>query len=155
MSQSTGIFEKGLDRNVANFQALTPLSFLDWAEEVYPDNTAVIHGEKRFTWAEFGFRCRRLASALSKRGLGYGDTISIMAPNIPPMLEAHYGVPMTGAILNSLNYRLDATTIAFILNHGESKAIITDREFSGVIKDALKKLGRDIIVIDMIMIFSK
>ena len=149
MSQSKGIFEKGLEPNAANFQALTPLSFLAWAEEVYPDNTAVIHGETRFTWAEFGVRCRRLASALSRRGLGYGDTVSIMAPNIPPMLEAHYGVPMTGAVLNSLNYRLDASTIAFILDHGESKAVITDREFSGVIRDALKILGRDIIVIDI------
>ena len=149
MSQSKGIFEKGLEPNAANFQALTPLSFLAWAEEVYPDNTAVIHGETRFTWAEFGVRCRRLASALSRRGLGYGDTVSIMAPNIPPMLEAHYGVPMTGAVLNSLNYRLDAATIAFILDHGESKAVITDREFSGVIRDALKILGRDIIVIDI------
>ena len=149
MSQSKGIFEKGLERNAANFQALTPLSFLAWAEEVYPDNTAVIHGETRFTWSEFSVRCRRLASALSRRGLGYGDTVSIMAPNIPPMLEAHYGVPMTGAVLNSLNYRLDAATIAFILDHGESKAVITDREFSGVIRDALKILGRDIIVIDI------
>ena len=149
MSQSKGIFEKGLEPNSANFQALTPLSFLAWAEEVYPDNIAVIHGETQFTWAEFGVRCRRLASALSKRGLGYGDTVSIMAPNTPPMLEAHYGVPMTGAVLNSLNYRLDAATIAFILDHGESKAVILDREFSGVIRDALKILGRDIIVIDI------
>ena len=127
MSQSKGIFEKGLEPNSANFQALTPLSFLAWAEEVYPDNIAVIHGETQFTWAEFGVRCRRLASALSKRGLGYGDTVSIMAPNTPPMLEAHYGVPMTGAVLNSLNYRLDAATIAFILDHGESKAVIDAR----------------------------
>ena len=128
MPQRNDIFNTGLEQHPANFQALTPLSFLAWAEEGYAEHIAVIHGGTSFTWAEFGIRCRRLASALKKSGIGHGDTVSIMAPNIPPMLEAHYGVPMIGAVLNSLNYRLDASTIAFILDHGESKALITDKE---------------------------
>jgi len=149
MSGQQGIFDAGLEQNPANYQPLTPLNFLAWAEQVYADSTAVIHGDQHFTWAEFGARCRRLASALTARGIGHGDTVSLMSPNTPPMLEAHYGVPMIGAVLNSLNYRLDAATIAFILNHGEAKVLITDREFSPVIKDALEQLGRDIIVIDI------
>ncbi|MBT6094206.1 MAG: acyl-CoA synthetase [Rhodospirillaceae bacterium] len=149
MSPQQGIFELGLGQNPANHQPLTPISFLAWAEEVYPDRTAVIHGDQRFTYAEFGKRCRRLASALRGRGIGKGDTVAIMSPNIPPMLEAHWGVPMTGAVLNALNFRLDAPTIAFILNHGEAKVLITDKEFSAVIKDALAELGRDITVIDI------
>jgi len=143
------IFEHGLGQNPANHQPLTPLSFLAWAETVYGARTAVIHGDLKYTWAEFGQRCRRLASALNRRGIKAGDTVSLMAPNVPAMLEAHYGVPMTGAVLNSLNYRLDAETIAFILNHGEAKILITDREFSPVVKEALAKLGREITVIDI------
>jgi len=143
------IYEQGLDRTPANHQPLTPLTFLAWAEQVYAERTAVIHGDQRYTWAQFGARCRRLASALIGRGIRPGDTVSLMAPNIPPMLEAHYGVPMTGAVLNSLNYRLDAKTIAFILNHGESKVLITDKEFSPVIKEALAQIGREITVIDI------
>ena len=149
MPQNQGIFDVGLAQNPANFQALTPLSFLGWAEEVYGASIAVVHGDTQFTYAQFAARCRRLASALTGRGIGQGDTVSIMSPNTPPMLEAHYGVPMIGAVLNSLNYRLDAPTIAFILDHGESKAIITDREFSPVIQEALTTLDRDIIVIDI------
>ncbi|MDG2204322.1 MAG: AMP-binding protein, partial [Alphaproteobacteria bacterium] len=149
MSLNQGIFDVGLAQKPANFQALTPLSFLGWAEEVYGASTAVIHGDTQFTYAQFAARCRLLASALTGRGIGQGDTVSLMSPNTPPMLEAHYGVPMIGAVLNSLNYRLDAPTIAFILDHGESKVIITDREFSPVIKEALAILGRDIIVIDV------
>ena len=114
------IFEAGLDPTPANFQPQTPLTFLDWAASVYPDKTAVIHGDKRFTYREFAERCRRLASALTKRGIGPGDTVAVMAPNSPPMLEAHFGVPMAGAVLNALNYRLDAGEIAFILDHGEA-----------------------------------
>ncbi|MEK9725227.1 MAG: AMP-binding protein, partial [Rhodospirillaceae bacterium] len=122
---------------------------LAWSEQVYATSTAVIHGDSHYTWAEFGARCRRLASALAGRGIGPSDTVSLMAPNVPPMLEAHYGVPMLGAVLNSLNYRLDAKTIAFILNHGESKVLITDKEFSPTIKEALALLGREIVVIDI------
>jgi fatty-acyl-CoA synthase len=128
---------------------LTPLSFLEWSAAVYPDKCAVIHGEVRYSYAEFHGRCHRLASALAGRGIGVGDTVALMAPNVPAMLEAHYGVPLCGAVLNALNYRLDPTTIAFILDHAEAKLLITDREFSAVIREALEKLGRDIIVIDI------
>jgi fatty-acyl-CoA synthase len=143
------IFETGLEANAANFQPQTPLSFLDWAAGVYAENTAVVHGERKFTYREFAGRCRRLASALNKRGIGVGDTVSVMAPNSPPMLEAHYGVPMSGAVLNALNFRLDSGGIAFILGHGEAKALITDREFSPVIKGALSQLDSPITVIDI------
>ena len=138
-----------LDRGAANYTALTPLSFLTWAARVYPDKTAVVHGDRRFTYAEFAARARRLGSALARRGIGRGDTVAVMAPNVPAMLEAHYGVPMTGAVLNPLNYRLDARTIAFILEHGGAKALITDREFSGTVGEALALLGRTILVIDI------
>jgi fatty-acyl-CoA synthase len=130
-------FERDLDRNPANFTALTPLGFLDRAASVYPDRPSVIHGERRYTWRETAERCRRLGSALARRGIGKGDTVAIMAPNIPEILEAHFGVPMTGAVLNALNIRLDAETIAFMLGHGEAKLLITDREFSPVIAKAL------------------
>jgi len=149
MSSDRGIFEMGLGKNPANYQPLTPISFLNWAETVYPNKIAVIHGDMRFTYREFGERCRRLASALSRRGVGKGDAVALMSPNAPPMLEAHFGVPMTGAVLNSLNFRLDASTVAFILRHGEAKVLITDREFSSVIKDALVVSDRDITVIDI------
>ena len=146
---TTGIFETGLDRGPANHQPLTPLSFLAWSAHVYPDKCAVIHGDLRYSYAQFYERCRRLAGALRGRGIGPGDTVAVMAPNVPAMLEAHYGVPMAGAVLNALNYRLDAGTIAFILGHGEAGALITDREFSPTIADALERLGRDILVIDI------
>jgi fatty-acyl-CoA synthase len=149
MSTPPGIFEMGLGQNPANHQPLTPISFLAWAEQVYPDRTAVIHGDRHYSYAEFGARCRRLASALAQRGISKGDTVAIMSPNTPAMLEAHWGVPMTGAVLNSLNIRLDAPTIAFILGHGEAKILLTDREFSPVIKEALAEAGRDITVIDI------
>jgi fatty-acyl-CoA synthase len=143
------IFETDLGQNAANYQPQTPLGFLDWAAHVYPDKTAVIHGDKSFIYRTFRERCLRLASALTKRGIAKGDAVAVMAPNSPPMLEAHYGVPMTGAVLNALNFRLDAETITFILNHGEAKVLITDREFAPVIKQALADLGRDILVIDI------
>jgi fatty-acyl-CoA synthase len=146
---ASGIFETDLDANPANFQPQTPLTFLDWAASVYPDKTAVIHGDARYSYRQFGERCRRLASALQRRGIGPGDTVAVMAPNSPPMLEAHFGVPMTGAVLNALNYRLDAAGIAFILGHGEAKALITDREYSAVISEALRQFGADLIVIDI------
>jgi fatty-acyl-CoA synthase len=146
--QRANIYEQDLERTSANFQPLTPLSFLEWAEAVYPAKTAVIHGDRHYSYREFGERCRRLASALEKQGVGIGDTVSVMAPNCPALLEAHYGVPMAGAVLNAINTRLDASTIAFILDHAESKVLIADRELSGAIKPALEKLGREIIVID-------
>ena len=142
------IYEQNLDRQPANYQSLTPLSFLEWSESVYPGKTAVIHGERTYSYREFGERCRRLASALARRGVGVGDTVSVMAPNCPTLLEAHYGVPMVGAVLNAINTRLDANTVAFILEHAESKVLIADRELSAAVKPALEKLGRQIIVID-------
>ena len=113
------------------------------------DKTAVIHGGETYTYGELYRRCRRLASALKARGVGHGDTVSVMAPNVPAMLEAHYGVPMLGAVLNALNYRLDAPTIAFIMEHAETKVLITDREFSPVIGEALKQSKAKPLVIDI------
>ena len=143
------IFEQNLGQNSANYQPQTPLGFLDWSAQVYPDKVAVIHGETTYTYTEFRERCTRLASALSKHGIAKGDTVAVMAPNSPPMLEAHYGVPMTGGVLNALNFRLDAENIAVILNHGEAKILITDREYSSVIKEALESVEHDILVIDI------
>ena len=139
----------GLDKNAANHVSLSPLSFLRRAAAVYPHRTAVIYGEQRQTWAETDARCRRLASALAARGIGEGDTVAVMLPNVPAMLEAHFGIPMVGAVLNTLNTRLDAEAIAFQLQHGEAKALLTDREFSRVIAKALELAGRDILVIDV------
>ena len=142
-------YRTGLDRNPANHVALSPLSFLARAAEVYPQRTAVMHGERRLTWAQTYQRCRRLASALAGLGIGTGDTIAVMAPNVPAMFEAHYGVPMTGAVLNTLNTRLDAETIAFMLTHGEAKVLITDREYSATIANALRQVERKLLVIDI------
>jgi len=133
----------------ANFTPLTPLSFLPRTAEVHPDRLAVIHGATRRTWAEIYRRCRRFASALAQRGIGPGDTVAVMAPNTPPMLEAHFGVPMAGGVLNALNVRLDAATIAFILNHGEAKILITDTAFAETIRAALAKTEREVLVIDI------
>ena len=147
--ETPSIFNQNLDPNIANHQPLTPLTFLDWSATVYPDKTAVIYGDIEYTYREFARRCRLLASALSKRGIGLGDTVALMAPNTPPMLEAHYGVPMTGAAINGINIRLDATAVAFILEHGEARVLITDREFSPVVKEALTQVTRPITVIDI------
>ncbi|MGB0084044.1 MAG: acyl-CoA synthetase [Rhodomicrobiaceae bacterium] len=130
-------YATGLDKNPANFQPLTPLSFLARAAQVFPDHIAVIHGAQRFTYAEYYARARKLASALSRLGIGKGDTVSVMLHNTPPMLEAHFGVPMTGAVLHSINTRLDAAIIAFMLDHAESKVVITDTEFAPVVREAL------------------
>jgi len=131
-------YEMGLDRNEANFVPLTPLTFIERAASVYPRHTAVVHGSVRRDWAETYARCRRLASALRQRGIGLGDTVAAMLPNIPEMFELHFGVPMTGAVLNTLNIRLDPETIAFMLEHGEAKILFTDREFSETISKALR-----------------
>src|SRR5215218_982282 len=130
-------YDIDLDRNPANYQPLSPLPFLERAASVYPRHTAIIHGPLRRTYAEFYARARKLASALAKRGIGRGDTVSVMLANTPAMLEAHYGAPMTQGVLNTLNTRLDAATIAFSLDHAETKVLITDREFSKTAKDAL------------------
>ena len=144
-----GPYRDGLGRNIANYASLSPLSFLPKAAAVHPNRVAIIHGPWRSTWAETYMRCRRLASALAKHGVGEGDTVAVMAPNVPAMYEAHFGVPMTGAVLNTLNIRLDAEAIAFQLTHGEAKVLITDREFSGVVKRALVMLERRPLVIDI------
>jgi fatty-acyl-CoA synthase len=131
-------YEMDLDKNPANYQPLSPLTFLERASFVYPKTVAIIHGDLRITYEEFYARCRRLASALSKRGIGLGDTVAVIAPNVPAMLDAHYGVMMTGAVLNAINYRLSAQEIAFILDHGEAKVLMVDREFGTLAKEALK-----------------
>jgi fatty-acyl-CoA synthase len=145
----TTAYATGLDKNPANYTPLSPLSFLERAAAVYPHHTAIVHGELRQTWGETHARCRRLASALAQRGVGMGDTVAIMGYNTPAMLEAHFGVPMTGAVLNTINTRLDAATIAFILDHGEARVLLTDREASPIIKEALNQLGRSLLVIDI------
>ena len=146
---STNPYETDLDRNPANFAALTPLSFLERAASVYPDRVAIVHGPQRQTWAATYARCRRLASALAARGLGVGDTVAVMLPNIPAMYEVHFGVPMCGAVLNTLNTRLDADTIAFMLKHGDAKVLITDREYSATMIKALAQLDSPPLVIDV------
>jgi fatty-acyl-CoA synthase len=143
-------FDEGLERRAANHAPLTPSSFLARAAAVYPRKPAVLHGEAAFTYAELYARSRRLASALRRRGIGAGDTVAVMAPNVPAMLEAHYGVPMAGAVLNALNYRLDARTIAFILQHADAKLLITDAEFSDTVGPALSLLPRPIPVVDVV-----
>ncbi len=143
------IYEDNLDKNPANYQALSPLSFLQRAAQVYPNQPSIIHGERKYSYAQTYERCIKLASSLIKRGLGIGDTVAIIAPNIPEMLEAHYGVPMAGAVLNTINTRLDAATIAFILDHAQAKAVLVDREFSSVMAQALKLCAVKPIVIDI------
>ena len=142
-------FEINLDRVGANFEPLSPLSFLARTADTYPDRLAVVHGSLSYTWREAAERCRRLASALTARGFSEGDTVAVMAPNTPPMWEAHHGVPMAGAVLNALNVRLDAKAIAFILEHGEAKVLITDTEFHETIGEALRLVERDILVVDI------
>ncbi|MFQ6023964.1 MAG: acyl-CoA synthetase [Acidiferrobacterales bacterium] len=146
---TAGKYDQHLDRTPANFTALTPLSFLARSAAVYPGKTAVIHGETRFDYGTLYARCRRLASALAGRGIGPGDTVAVMAPNVPALLEAHYGVPMCGAVLNALNIRLDAGTVAFILEHGEAKLLIADRQFADVVGKALPRLKDPLVVIDI------
>ena len=144
----TSPYSVDLDKNPANFQPLSPLSFLSRAAMVFPDHVAIVHGAARITYREFYARSRRLASALHKAGIGKGDTVSVMLPNVPSMLEAHYGVPMVGAVLHSMNTRLDAAIIAFQLDHAEAKLVITDREFSAVMKEALELADVKPIIID-------
>ncbi|HTR12367.1 MAG TPA: acyl-CoA synthetase [Roseiarcus sp.] len=146
MSQSP--YDKDLDRNEANFQPLTPLTFLERAADVFPDRIAIVHGDLRRNYREFHSRSKKLASALTGRGFKRGDTIAVMLANTPAMLECHYGVPMCGAVLNALNTRLDAAAIAFMLDHGEAKALLVDREYSGVIAAALKLAKARPLVVD-------
>jgi fatty-acyl-CoA synthase len=145
---STSPYARHLDKTAANYQPLTPLTFLDRAAATFPDRLAVVHGRLRFTYKELYARARRMASALAARGVGREDTVSVMLPNVPAMIEAHYGVPMLGAVLHSLNTRLDAPAIAFQLDHAEAKVVICDREFAPVVRQALAQAQVQPLVID-------
>lgn len=146
------MYSQGLDKTAANHVALSPISFIERAALVFPEKPAIVHGELRQNWFQTFARCRRLASALQDKGIKVGDTVAVMLPNTPPMVEAHFGVPMAGAVLNSLNTRLDAASIAFMLNHGQAKLVIVDSEFAGVMREALeilkKEHGQEPIVIE-------
>jgi fatty-acyl-CoA synthase len=137
---TSNVFERDLGRNAANYAPLTPLSFIQRAASVYPQQISVIHGAQRYAWKQTYERAIRLGSALARRGLGPGDTVAAMLPNIPPMVEAHFGVPMCGATLNTLNTRLDADAIAFMLEHGGAKVLLVDKEFSPTVDGALQKM---------------
>ncbi len=149
LTKSASPYAAGMQKNQANYAALSPLSFLAKAAAVYPERIALIHGERRISWADTYTRCRRLASALQRRGIGAGDTVAVMAPNIPATYEASFGVPMIGAVLNTLNIRLDAEAIAFQLAHSEARVLLTDREFSATIARALALLEHPPLVIDI------
>src|SRR6478735_5578499 len=141
MSAAQNQYAIGLDKTPANYVPLTPLSFLARSAAVYPDHLSTVYEGRSFTWSETYARCKRFASWLAGRGIGRGDTVAAMLPNIPAMNELHFAVPMTGAVLNALNIRLDASSIAFQLDHGGAKIILVDPEFAGVIADALKQMS--------------
>lgn len=143
------VFDQDLERRPANYVPLSPLTFIERAASVYPERVAVIHGDLRRNWRETYQRSRQLASALAQRGIGKGDTVAVMLPNIPEMLEAHFGVPMIGAVLNTLNVRLDAEAIAYMLDHGQAQVLITDQEFSGTIAKVLQLVEHKPLVIDV------
>jgi fatty-acyl-CoA synthase len=145
-----GQYDENLARRAANYAPLTPLSFIARTACIWPERTAVVHGSRRYTWRQTYERARCLASALAHRGVGVGDTVAVMLANTPEMIEAHFGVPMTGGVLNTLNTRLDADAIAFMLAHGEAKVLITDTEFAPTIGAALAKLGKKPLVIDVV-----
>ena len=145
-----GLYDRDLDRNTANYTPLSPLSLIARTAYTYPNRLSVVHGDRRYTWAETYSRSRRLASALSKAGIGKGDTVAVMAANTPEMVELHFGVPMTGGVLNTLNTRLDAETIAFMLKHGEAKVLVTDTEFAPIVEAALAGTEAKPLVIDIV-----
>ena len=143
------MYEAGLERTAANFVPLTPLSFLARTASVYPQRLAVVHGARRYSWAETEARCRRLAASLARHGIGPGDTVAVMLANTPEMVEAHFGIAMTGAVLNTLNTRLDAEAIVFMLGHGAARVLITDREYAPTIARALSLVAAPPLVIDV------
>lgn len=149
MAKQLSKYDFDLEKCAANYQSMSPVGFVARSATAYPEKVAVIDGERRFTYSEFYERCRRLSSALSNLGVTKGDTVSVMAANVPALLEAHYGVPMIGAVVNALNIRLDADTIAFILEHAETRVLLTDRAFSATIKSALSQVDRKIVVVDI------
>lgn len=148
------IFDRDLNKNKANFESLSPLSYIKRAATLYPTSTSAIHGERRYSWQQTYERCLRVASALSNRGVRQGDTVAAMLPNIPEMLECHFSIAMTGAVLNAINTRLDAKTVAFILAHAEARVLLADAEYAEVLREALKILktehpGQEVLVIDV------
>jgi fatty-acyl-CoA synthase len=142
-------YSKGLDKNAANYSALSPLTFIERAATVYPERTALIYGDRQQSWADTYRRCRQLASALRKHGIQQDDTIAVMLPNIPEMLEIHFAIPMAGAVINALNIRLDSGAIAFMLAHGDAKVLLVDSEYSQTVKAALKQLENKLLVINV------
>ena len=135
-------FDKNLDKNKANFVPLTPLTFLERAKDIYPNYEALVYEDRKYTWLEIHERCTQFASALEKIGIGKGDTVSVMACNTPEIFEAHYSVPMVGAVLNTINIRLDSKTVAYILDHSDAKVLIVDRQFHEVVKRALSEIKK-------------
>ena len=143
------LYDKNLEKNKGNYAPLTPVSLLTWAADVYPDRTAIIYGSDEISWSQVYRRCRMLASALGKAGVGRNDTVAIMSPNIPAMYEAHFGIPMAGGVINALNTRLDASAIAFMLGHGEAKVVLVDREYREVMLEAFEQLDHKPQLIDI------
>ncbi len=142
-------FEKNLDKNAANFVPLTPLTFLERAKDIYPNYEALVYEDRKYTWIDIYKRCTQFASALEKIGITKGDTVSVMACNTPEIFEAHYSVPMTGAVLNTINIRLDSKTVSYILEHSDAKVLIVDRQFHEVVKKALSNIKKEIKIIDI------
>ena len=142
-------YDLGMEQNKANYIPLTPLSFLDRIKDVYPDYEAIVYKKRKYNWKQVYDRCTQFASALTKIGIGEGDTVSIMAANTPEIFEAHYSIPMTGGVINTINTRLDAKTVGYILDHSDAKVLIVDRQFHNVVVNALEQVNRDIIVIDI------
>jgi len=151
---SASQYDTDLDKNRANYTPLSPLTFIERAAAVYPERVAQIHGDQRYSWAQTYERCRRLASALQQRGVGADDTVALMLPNIPAMFEAHFAIPMAGAVIHALNIRLDADAIAFQLQHGGARILITDREFSATVQAALVILDSPTFVIELVDLIS-
>ncbi len=142
-------YDTNLDKNKANYVPLTPLSFLERAKDVYPNYEAIVYEDRKYNWSEVYKRATKFASALEKIGIRKGDTVSFLAFNTPEIFEAHYSVPMTGGVLNTINIRLDANTIAYILDHSEAKVLVVDRQLHVEVKKALKIINKKIIVIDI------
>lgn len=147
-------YDVGLEKNAANYVPLTPLTFIERSAYTYPNRVAVVHGKRRYTWLESYTRARRLASALKQLGVGKNDTVAAILNNTPEMFECHFGVPACGAVLNTINTRLDAEAVAFILNHGEAKVLITDREFSRMVGKAIELAGRSDMIVSTSMMPS-
>jgi fatty-acyl-CoA synthase len=150
MNSDVGMYDRDLEKNAANYAPLTPLSLIAWSADVYPERLAVVHGARRYSWSDTYARARRLASALTRRGIGRGHTVSVMLANTPEMYECHFGVPMTGAVLNTLNTRLDAGALAFMLEHAETRLLLIDREFSNTAAAALDRMRHKPEVIDIL-----